>query len=76
MVVRTAIFRKKSNSVKSDEITYKNPELLLTFLSQRGRITPSRISGVSAKMQRKLAVAIKRARFLGLIPYVRNNDLN
>ena len=40
------------------------------FISERGKIVPSRITAVSAKKQRELAKAIKRARFLGLLPYV------
>jgi small subunit ribosomal protein S18 len=44
--------------------------LLQRYISERGKIVPSRISAVSALKQRKLAQAIKRARFLGLLPYV------
>jgi small subunit ribosomal protein S18 len=51
-------------------IDYKDVRLLSRFLSERGKIVPSRITAVSAKKQRELAVAIKRARFLGLLPYV------
>jgi small subunit ribosomal protein S18 len=43
---------------------------LLRFTSERGKIVPSRISAVSAKKQRELATAIKRSRFLALMPYV------
>ena len=65
--------RRKSGPVtgagapKSD---YKDVRLLQRYISERGKIVPSRISAVSAKKQRKLAQAIKRARFLGLLPYV------
>ena len=52
------------------DIDYKDTKLLLRFTSERGKIVPSRISAVSAKKQRELATAIKRARFLALIPYV------
>ena len=45
-------------------------KLLQRFVSERGKIVPSRITAVSAKKQRRLATAIKRARFLGLLPYV------
>ena len=45
-------------------------ELLQRFVSERGKIVPSRITAVSAKKQRELAQAIKRARFLALLPYV------
>jgi small subunit ribosomal protein S18 len=44
--------------------------LLSRFLSERGKIVPARITSVSAKKQRELAIAIKRARFLALLPYV------
>ena len=52
------------------KIDYKDVRLLSRFLSERGKIVPSRITAVSAKKQRELAVAIKRARFLALLPYI------
>ncbi len=52
------------------KIDYKNVGLLSKSLSERGKIVPRRISAVSAKPQRELATAIKRARFLALLPYV------
>ena len=51
------------------EIDYKDVRTLQKFISERGKIIPSRITAVSTKKQRELAVAIKRARFLGLLPY-------
>ena len=51
-------------------IDYKNVRLLQKFLSERGKIVPSRITAVSAKKQRELSKAVKRARYLGLLPYV------
>jgi len=51
-------------------IDYKNPDFLLKFINPQGKILPSRITGNSLKYQRKVAVAIKRARHLGLLPYV------
>lgn len=51
-------------------IDYKDTRLLQRYISERGKIVPSRITAVSAKKQRELAKAIKRARFLGLLPYV------
>ena len=51
-------------------IDYKDVRLLQRYISERGKIVPSRISAVSMKKQRELAQAIKRARFLGLLPYV------
>ena len=52
------------------KIDFKDVKLLQRFVSERGKIVPSRITAVSAKKQRRLATAIKRARFLGLLPYV------
>ncbi|MBM3593059.1 MAG: 30S ribosomal protein S18 [Alphaproteobacteria bacterium] len=52
------------------KIDYKDVRLLSRFLSERGKIVPARITSVSAKKQRELAIAIKRARFLALLPYV------
>lgn len=51
-------------------IDYKDVELLKRFVSPRGKILPRRITGVSAKYQRKLTRAIKRARNIALLPYV------
>ena len=50
-------------------IDYKDVKLLQRYISERGKIVPSRITAVSAKKQRELARAIKRARFLALLPY-------
>jgi small subunit ribosomal protein S18 len=52
------------------KIDYKDVRTLGRYVSERGKIVPSRITAVSAKKQRELARAIKRARFLGLLPYV------
>ena len=51
------------------EIDYKDLETLKAFVSETGKIVPSRITGTKAKYQRQLAKAIKRARYLALIPY-------
>ena len=51
-------------------IDYKDTKLLSRFVSERGKIVPSRITAVSAKEQRELSLAIKRARYLALMPYV------
>ena len=51
-------------------IDYKDTRLLQGYISERGKIVPSRITAVSAKKQRELSRAIKRARFLALLPYV------
>ena len=51
------------------EIDYKDVELLKDFINENGRIIPARITGTKARYQRQLSVAIKRARFLALMPY-------
>jgi small subunit ribosomal protein S18 len=68
--------RRKScpfSGPNAPKIDYKDVRLLSRFLSERGKIVPSRITAVSAKKQRELALAIKRARFLALLPYVIND---
>ncbi len=57
------------SSPGSPKIDYKDVRLLTRFISERGKIVPSRITAVSAKKQRLLTQAIKRARFLALLPY-------
>jgi len=72
--VRRAFFRRRKSCPFSvpgaPKIDYKDVKLLQRFVSERGKIVPSRITAVSNKKQRELAQAIKRARFLALIPYV------
>jgi small subunit ribosomal protein S18 len=51
-------------------IDYKDPDFLLQFINEQGKILPRRITGNSLKYQRKIATAIKRARHLALLPYV------
>ena len=53
-----------------DYIDYKDVDLLKRFISERGKILPRRVTGTSAQNQRKLTVAIKRARVMGLLPFV------
>ena len=70
---RTFMRRRKVcpfSGANAPKIDYKDVRLLSRFLSERGKIVPSRITAVSAKKQRELAVAIKRARFLALLPYI------
>jgi small subunit ribosomal protein S18 len=55
---------------KIDTIDYKNADLLKRFLTDRGKILPRRITGVSAYYQTKLTKAVKRARCAGILPYV------
>lgn len=52
-----------------DTIDYKDLALLKQFISENGKIVPSRITGTKARYQRQLAVAIRRARYLALLPY-------
>jgi small subunit ribosomal protein S18 len=54
---------------KIDDINYKDVRLLTNFLSERGKITPRRISGVCAPHQRRLSEAIKQARNIALVPF-------
>ena len=74
ITIRRPFFRRRKSSpfahADSPPIDYKDVKLLQRFISERGKIVPSRITAVSAKKQRELAQAIKRARFLGLLPYV------
>ncbi len=73
-VVRRPFFRRRKAcpfaASDAPKIDYKDVKLLQRFISERGKIVPSRITAVSVKKQRELAKAIKRARFLGLLPYV------
>ncbi len=55
---------------KNLEIDYKQPDVLGRYLTERGKIRPRRQTGTCAKHQRRLAVAIKRARHLALLPFV------
>ena len=65
--------RRKScpfSGANAPTIDYKDVRLLQRFVSERGKIVPSRITAVSSKKQRELARAIKRARHIGLLPYI------
>ena len=74
MAIQERVMRKKNDPLKSVNIDYKDVKLLRKFISERGKIVPRRISGTSAKNQRQLANASKRARYIALLPYVANND--
>ena len=54
-------------------IDYKDPDFLMRFLNEQGKILPRRITGNSLKFQRRLAVSVKRARQIALLPYVADN---
>ena len=73
MKARRPFFRRKKScpftGPNAPKIDYKDVKLLQRFLSERGKIVPSRITAVSQKKQRQLSTAIKRARYLGLLPY-------
>ena len=71
---RRPFFRRRKTcpftGPNAPKIDYKDVRLLQRYVSERGKIVPSRITAVSAKKQRLLAQAIKRARFLALLPYL------
>jgi len=69
--------RKKFCKFTADGVThidYKDLNTLRQYVSETGKIVPSRITGTRARFQRQLSTAIKRARFLALIPYTDNHD--
>lgn len=71
---RRPFFRRRKScpftGPNAPKIDYKDIKLLQRYISERGKIVPSRITAVSAKKQRVLSQAIKRARYLALLPYV------
>jgi small subunit ribosomal protein S18 len=71
---RRPFFRRKKtcpfSGANAPKIDYKDVKLLQRFISERGKIVPSRITAVSSSKQRLLANAIKRARYMALLPYV------
>jgi small subunit ribosomal protein S18 len=74
---RRPFFRRRKtcpfNSITAPALDWKDIKLLGRYLSERGKIVPSRISAVSTHHQRDLANAIKRARFMALLPYARES---
>ena len=69
--------RKKVDFIaanKIENVDYKDTELLKRFISERGKILPRRVTGTSAKNQRKVITAIKRARIMALLPFVANDS--
>ncbi|MEV8519895.1 30S ribosomal protein S18 [Dyella marensis] len=60
---------------KVKEIDYKDLNTLRQYITENGKIVPSRITGTKARYQRQLATAVKRARFLALLPYTDNHDV-
>ena len=67
---------KKVCPLEGQDIDYKNVELLKKYITKFGKIVPRYYSGVSLKNQKKLAKAIKRARIMALIPFVKKYDPN
>ena len=67
------VFRKRKHSqppvASGAEIDYKDLDLLKAYISDTGKIVPSRVTGTSARHQRQLARSVKRARYLALLPY-------
>ena len=74
ITIRRPFFRRRKASPfahpEAPKIDYKDVKLLQRFISERGKIVPRRITAVTAKEQRALALAIKRARELALLPFV------
>lgn len=62
-------FTPPPHTCNCDDITYKNPDFLRRFVSESGKIRPRRQTGMCARCQRKLAIEIKRARHLALLPF-------
>jgi len=75
MMARQQFRRRKFCRFTADEvqeIDYKDLNVLKQYIGESGKIVPSRITGTKAKYQRQLATAVKRARFLSLLPYTDN----
>lgn len=66
-----AYYRRRVSPINPKEpIDYKDVELLRKFITERGKILPRRITGLTAKQQRDLTTAVKRARVLALLPFI------
>ena len=70
-VKKTKYCRFKKSGIKF--IDYKDPDFLMKFINEQGKLLPRRITGNSLKFQRRLAVAVKRARTIALLPFVGDN---
>ena len=70
---RGALFRRRKfcrfTADKIKEVDYKDIGILKDFINENGKIIPARITGTKARFQRQLGIAIKRARFIALLPY-------
>ncbi len=75
---KAPFFRRKKTcpftGPNAPKIDWKNADMLKRYISERGKMMPSRITAVSPKKQRELSRAIKRARFMALLPYLKNDD--
>ena len=66
-----AYYRRRVSPLKPEEpIDYKDVDLLRRFITERGKVLPRRVTGLTAKQQRRLTVAVKRARLLALLPFI------
>lgn len=63
--------RRPKVKFKIEDINYKNADLLRNFMNDKGKISPARVTGLDAKLQRKIAKEIKRARQIALLPYTK-----
>lgn len=68
VVIKKKYCRFKKHNIKY--IDYKDANFLLKFMNEQGKILPGRITGTSDKYQRKIAIAVKRARLMAILPYV------
>ena len=67
----SSFFKKRLSPIKpGDPIDYKDVDLLKKFITERGKIIPRRLTGLTAKQQRDLTNAVKRARIVALLPFV------
>ncbi|MEB3302100.1 MAG: 30S ribosomal protein S18 [Cyanobium sp.] len=67
----SSFFKKRLSPIKpGDPIDYKDIDLLKKFITERGKILPRRLTGLTAQQQRDLTNAVKRARILALLPFV------
>jgi len=67
----SSFFKKRLSPIKPGEpIDYKDVDLLKKFITERGKILPRRLTGLTAKQQRDLTTAVKRARIVSLLPFV------
>jgi len=67
----SSFFKKRLSPIKpGDPIDYKDVDLLKKFITERGKILPRRLTGLTAKQQRDLTTAVKRARIVAMLPFV------